>query len=194
MNADFALSEIKRLFTEHDYAEEIFLSLEWQKTECCSEVWNLNYPHGLEFLLITFPESETQKNFISAVLQCFIMKTALDEEWKEENYLFSERSEKISLLKRWQKHHSDFLNFCLDLPEKRFRMTDSNEVFTDIANYGNAAETIQDSEIIRKDSAMLNTLLSGAFCTELGGCYALDHEYLCIRNNQILLLSFGIWD
>ncbi|MBR4320145.1 MAG: hypothetical protein IKP69_08880 [Oscillospiraceae bacterium] len=195
MNPDFILSEIKKLFDNHDYAEETFLSLNWQNAELYSNFWNLNYPDGLNFLLMTFSEAYIAQNFTSAVLQCFITNTALDEELKEEDYIASDRSEKIALLQKWrEKYHEDFLNLYLSLREKRFQIIDSSSLPEIISDYGSTAETIQDYEIIKKDLNILETFLSGAFCIELGGCYILDHVYFGIKNNQILLICCGLWD
>ena len=42
--------------------------------------------------------------------------------------------------------------------------------------------------------AILKQFLPEASCIELGGYWGLDHEYLCIEHNRMLLLACGIWD
>ncbi|MBR1555204.1 MAG: hypothetical protein IJ644_07420 [Oscillospiraceae bacterium] len=180
MNFQKHLPELRKFFTDYEFAEQTALSLEWQKTEILWEEWNLKPPAGCHYLLLTFPEGYIQNHFLSALMQCLLTEENCYEGYQLDG---SDMEHRRKLLQSGIREDYGY-------QELRLKEVSAPAILKHFESY--LPCYFRRGKFY--DIPFLKQFLPEASCIELGGYWVSDHEYLCIEHNRMLLLACGIWD
>lgn len=177
------IEDVEGVMSDYEKFREIAQELDWFHIEGRHEYFSARYPLGLYLDAYEFPEGYVRENMAQAYVRGVMSSIGFYEEWNDDFWRMplGERRKCLEQGKELYKSYAIPKELRMTGRDWRYLMREM-EYFagTDNVAFAEWKEYLRGYE--------------NALVIEIGGYCAGDYEYAAIKNDNILLVSCGVWD
>ena len=178
------MDTLRGLVNNYERFKLVAANIEWVDAKSEHYDFSPQYPIGLNAHLTHFPAGYISERFEDALVQAMLMEEAWFEGWDSDFWNIS-REERLYCLDNGEEMYSGNITFM----KTRLTIEEPGFIFNVIKSY-ESEDCIFSDEAIQFIERFSNTPM-----VDLGSnCITPDYSWLCVQGDDLLMLSFGVWD